>query len=121
MNRTESIGLALYTTIAVGMDSWFLASRCEFSPPVQPLGTAVALLLQLSAISLSVSRISVQLADLSHRRTAQQGNPADARRLAPLNAGVSCFESPSHALRKSQHVDPYRRSCCRCYVELLGA
>ena len=52
MNRTDSIGLALFTTIAVGMDGWFLASRCEYSPPVHVAGTAVALLLQLTAISV---------------------------------------------------------------------
>src|SRR5688500_5067224 len=52
MKRTESIGLALCTTIAVGMDSGFMVSRCEFSPPVHLAGTAVALLLQLSAVSV---------------------------------------------------------------------
>jgi hypothetical protein len=52
MNRTDSIGLVLFTTISVAMDGWFLASRCEFSPPVHVTGTAVALLLQLAAISV---------------------------------------------------------------------
>ena len=52
MNRTESIGLALFSTIAVGMDCWFLASRCEFSPPVHVTGAAVALLLQIAVISV---------------------------------------------------------------------
>jgi hypothetical protein len=52
MNRTESIGLGLFTSITVAMDSWFLAARCELSPPVHITGTAAALLLQLAVISV---------------------------------------------------------------------
>src|SRR5690242_16323221 len=50
MNRTDSIGLAIFTTIAVAMDGWLLASRCEFSPTVHPTATAVALILQLMTV-----------------------------------------------------------------------
>lgn len=52
MNRTELIGLVIFTTFAAAIDGLFLVARCASSPPLHVTGVAVGLTLQLAAVAM---------------------------------------------------------------------
>jgi len=55
MNRTEVVGLTLFSAIAMGADISFLLSRCSCSPQLHVSGVAVGLMVQAAAVAVPLA------------------------------------------------------------------